>query len=317
MTIGKVISLVFSSLLIGSSVALYVNRQDVLDYMTLRNYEPTTEVVNLASDASLSDSARRLFYIHDPSLLDKSAFQGKCNNDEITIVLGCYISGQKIYVFNVNDERLDGVEEVTAAHETLHAAFDRLGEDEKSRIVPLLQETFEKSTDTRLKNTVESYRKRDASIVPNELHSIIGTELRDIPVELEEYYSQYFLSRLDVVSKAEAYAAAFADREDRIVEYDRRLNELKSQIDQGQTDVEQLGAALQQEQVTLNNRRNDPESYNQAVGPFNAKVRQYNAQLERLRGQIDEFNTLVAERNAIAVEERELVEAIDTRAKEL
>src|SRR5690606_25698564 len=119
----------------------------------------------------------RLFYVHNPELLNKVDFQGKCLHTEETIVLGCYITNSKIYVFDVSDERLHGVEEVTAAHEMLHAAYDRLNAKEKTRIDGMLSEVFNQSTDERLKATVESYRKRDPSVVPNELHSIIGTEI--------------------------------------------------------------------------------------------------------------------------------------------
>ena len=35
------------------------------------------------------------------------------------------------YIYNVNDERLNGLKEVTAAHEMLHAAYERLPESDK------------------------------------------------------------------------------------------------------------------------------------------------------------------------------------------
>ena len=37
-----------------------------------------------------------------------------------TAVLGCY-ANREISIFNVTDQRLDGIREVTAAHEMLHA----------------------------------------------------------------------------------------------------------------------------------------------------------------------------------------------------
>ena len=63
--------------------------------------------------------------------------------------------------------------------------------------------------------------------------------------------------------------------------------------------------------------RSNPEAYNAAVPTYNAQVRSYNAQLESLRVTIAEFNRIVGERNEIATQERELVEAIDTRPIEL
>jgi hypothetical protein len=317
MKISKVISGLLSILFIAASASLYIYRQDALDYLTLRNYEPSPAIVRLATAASLSDQGRRLFYIHDPSLLDKVSFQGVCGNNEETIVLGCYITNDRIYVFDVEDERLQGVEEVTAAHEMLHAAFDRLSVEEKERIVTLLEGTFAEIDDKRLLKTIASYKARDPSVVPNELHSILGTEWRNLPQELEDYYSQYFLDRLSVVTKAEAYESEFSNREDQIAVYDAQLNALSTAISQKRTDVAQLGSALSTESSQLAALRSDPGAYNVAVPVYNAKVRDYNSELESLRSLITQFNTLVGERNEIATQERELVEAIDTRATEL
>lgn len=317
MKVFKLLGGLVSVMLLAASVSLYVFRQDVLDYLVLRDYEPSPAIVRLATAASLNDEGRRLFYIHDPSLLDKPRFQGICGNDEKTIVLGCYISNDKIYVFDVEDDRLQGVEEVTAAHEMLHAAFDRLSKDEKERITTMLVDIFNEVQDERLQKTIESYRNRDPSVVPNELHSILGTELRDLPQELEDYYSRYFLDRLSVVAKAEAYEAEFSTREAQIASYDEQLNELSIAITQSRSDVEQLGRALNTEANQLDRLKSDPEAYNIAVPVYNAKVRGYNSELESLRSLTAQFNVLVAERNEIATQERELVEAIDTRASEL
>jgi len=317
MKVTKVFTGLLSLLIMAASVSLYVYRQDVIDWLALRNYEPSPAIARLATAASLNDDGRRLFYVHDPSLLDKANFQGVCGNDEETIVLGCYITNDRIYVFDVEDDRLQGVEEVTAAHEMLHAAFDRLSGDEKERITTLLADTFASVDDERLQKTIASYAKRDPSVVPNELHSILGTELRDLPKELEEYYSQYFLDRLSVVEKAEAYEAEFSSREAQIAEYDRRLNELSASISERRSNINQLSSALSEEARQLDAKKGDSEEYNAAVPVYNAQVREYNRQLEVLRGLIAQFNTLVAERNEIATQERELVEAIDTRALEL
>jgi len=317
MKLSKAIGLLFSLVVLVGSASLYIFRQDVLDYIALRDYEPSPAIVRLATAASLSDNGRRLFYIHDPALLDKTSFQGVCGNDEETIVLGCYITNDRIYVFDVQDDRLQGVEEVTAAHEMLHVAFDRLSGDEKDRIVTLLEETFDGIEDERLIRTLESYRQRDPSIVPNELHSILATEWRELPQELEEYYNQYFLDRLSVVAKAEAYESEFSNREDQIEAFDAQLNELSTSISQKRIDIDQLSSALSSESNQLDQKRSNPQEYNAAVPAYNSKVRGFNLELESLRALILQFNSLVAERNEIATQERELVEAIDTRASEL
>jgi chromosome segregation ATPase len=292
---------------------VFTQRQTLLDEWKLRSYEPSTEIVRLSNNASFSDYGRRLFYVHDPELLNKEAFAGKCDQTEETIVLGCYITNTKIYVFDVDDERLEGVEEVTAAHEMLHAAYDRLSGAEKERIDALTVGVYAETQDERLQSTIASYAKRDASVVPNELHSILATEIRVLPQELEDYYKQYFLNRLDVVSLAEQYAQEFTRREDQIKQYDEQLQKLDGEINAAQAELLLLEAALDGERALLEGLRSDVPAYNAQVPIYNEKVRDYNARLQQIRDSITQYNELVAARNAIATEERTLLEAIDTR----
>jgi uncharacterized protein YukE len=295
---------------------IFINLQSVIDWWRLRGYEPSVQISQLATDASFNEEGRRLFYVYYPELLDKPNFQGKCNTGEETIVLGCYISQEKIYVFDVDDERLDGVEEVTAAHEMLHVVYERLSNSEKEKIDKLTNDFYESTRNARLDKTIESYRSRDPSVVQNELHSILGTEFRNLPKELEDHYSRYFINRLSVVALAEAYETEFTSRENKIEVYDAQLKELSASIDQQETQLTLLGSSLTDEKNQLENLRGDIESYNAAVPVFNQKVRDYNNQLESLRADINRYNEIVAARNVIAVQEQELVEAIDNRVFE-
>lgn len=312
----KLFGYLFSLSLLVASFWLFFNRQEILDWWRLRDYEPSSDIVRLATDSSFSDYGRRLFYVHYPELLDKPNFEGKCSVTEETIVLGCYITHSKIYVFDVEDDRLEGVEEVTAAHEMLHAAYDRLADDERRRIGALLKDFFATVTDERLIKTVDSYTERDPAIVTNELHSIVGTEVRELPTELEDYYSQYFLDRLAIVSQAEGYSQEFITLEEQIEAYDEQLKNIETEIEALESDIAQLNQALNTEKARLQSLRNDPEAYNLAVPGFNEQVRAYNEQVQALRAKIESYNAIVAERNLIALEERELVEAIDTRILE-
>jgi uncharacterized protein YukE len=227
------------------------------------------------------------------------------------------LSRDKIYVFDVDDDRLEGVEQVTAAHEMLHAVYDRLSDSEKEEIDMLVLEYFNNSGDERLKKSIESYKRRDPSVVPNELHSILATEIRELPQELEIHYSKYFVDRLSVVTLSEAYESEFTKLEDQIEEYDTQLARLSANIESQEVQLEQLGVALTQEQSRLDSLRSDPSIYNSAVDEFNQKVREYNNLLESLKNDIAEYNIMVEKRNSIAVEEQGLIEAIDTRVPEL
>lgn len=296
----------------ASALWLVLNQQAVYDWWRLRSYDPPVEIAKLAADADMTDEGRRLFYLQYPELLEKRDFSDKCAMGEETIVLGCYISGDRIYIFNVNEEKLAGIEEVTAAHEMLHAVYDRLDSRQKDRLNLLLNDTFNSLNDKRLEETISNYNSRDPSIVSNELHSILGTEVKDLPQELEDHYSQYFNDRGSVVAKAQAYAAEFAALEERIAIYDAELEALEARIETEKVNIEQLNQALLAERAQLDSLLPDPSAYNAAIAAYNQKVREYNRQLEQLRSDISEYNRIVEERNNIAIEERRLVDAINS-----
>lgn len=311
--ISKTLITSVTALIFAAIVWSIMNAQNINDWVRLYNYVPPAEISVLANEASFTEEGTRLFYVHYPEILDKTNFQGKCSQGEETIVLGCYISRDKIYIFDVEDARLEGVEQVTSAHEMLHAVYDRLSDKEKSNIDKLVNDYYKSSTNERLKKTIENYRSKDQSIVENELHSILGTEIRDLPKELESHYSKYFEDRFVVVALSEAYEAEFTKRENLIEDYDKQLAELSETINDQEAQLVLLGTALQSEQSQLESLRDDTEAYNAAVPVYNQKVRDYNTRLENLKSDIAKYNEIVKARNAIAVEEQQLVEAIDSR----
>lgn len=292
-------------------------RQDISDHLRLRGYTPPAEVARLADNTTMQQSSRRLFYIQHPEVAASDVFNEHCRENEHTIVLGCYVPGQRrIFLLAVNDERLEGVKEVTAAHELLHAAYERLSSRERDRVNRLLDEAFTQVTDTRIRETVALYRKQNPAIVPNELHSILGTEVRRLPAELEEYYQRYFTDRSRIVGYSEQYESAFTERRNAVRTFDAQLSSLKDQIDKLSRELRQADEALRAEREEMNRLRanGQTEQYNAIVPGYNARVNRYNADIDRLDRLVSDYNELVQERNAMAAEEAELIEAIDSRS---
>jgi len=316
-TTKKIAVIFITTLSVVGAVFSVNNAQNIIDWWRLRDYTPSARIEAVADRTNMSDEGRKLFYLHDPTLLNKDSFQTSCTVGESTIVLGCYISNQKIYLFDVTEQRLDGLVEVTAAHEMLHAGYDRLSLKEKDRIDKLLAEAYERIDNERLRGIVENYRKRDPGVVNNELHSILGTEYRNLSRDLEEYYSRYFKDRLTVVSLSESYAEEFEKREAQIESYDKQLTELNGEITRIQAELTIQNIELQNDKNKIDSLSSEPEAYNNAVSKYNRKVANYNSGVNKVKALIEDYNVVVVERNKIAVEERELVEAIDTRQSEL
>lgn len=291
-------------------------RYDIHDWVKLRGYEPNQEILALANDTSMLPYSRRLFFVNKPLVTDKQSFNSFCRHNEHSIVLGCYIPGQQgIYLLNVTDTRLNGVKEVTAAHEMLHAAYERLSSKERKDVDTMIQEAYKQITDARILDTIELYRKQDPSIVPNEMHSIFGTEIAVLPPDLEAYYGRYFQDRSKVVRFAEQYEQAFSERQNRVRELDSMLVALKSEIDAASQEISEEDNRLKniRNQMTAYRSTGQTTEYNALVPEYNRYVALFNANIDELSAKIVRYNTLVQERNEVASEQAELVEAIDSR----
>lgn len=302
-------------ILLATLAGSFVFRQDAYDWYLLRNYSPDSEVAALADETTMTDRARKIFYVNRPMIADRADFNTHCQQNEQSIVLGCYQSYQRgIFLFDVQDDRLNGVKEVTAAHEMLHAAYDRLNKTEKDKLNSWLEAAFKQVSNARIKESIERYRQDDPSVVDNELHSILGSEQRTLPKELEDYYKRYFKDRLQVVSYSEQYEQAFIDRRNAVRDYDAKLQVMKKTIDDLSTSLSQESSSINAERNELNQlRRTDVAKYNSMVDGYNKRVGGYNNQITELESMVSSYNDTVQKRNSVASEEADLVESMDSR----
>lgn len=288
------------------------------DWFRLYNYSPPPAVSDLASQDTMTPLARRLFYINHPEVDDRSAFNAYCASEgEQTIVLGCYHPVDRgIFVFAVQDIRLDGVEQVTSAHEMLHAAYDRLSASDKDSINKSLESFYHSHLlDQRIKDTMAAYQKSEPRDVVNEMHSIFGTEVPQLTPELENYYKRYFDNRSKVTQYASTYQAEFTSRSNKVKEFDQQLTTLKSTIDTNSTSLKQQQAQIESQRSAMDADRSagNIEAYNAQVGPYNRQVDAYNALVKTTQAQISQYNTLVNQRNSLALEVQQLTQSIDSQ----
>lgn len=314
----RALALILFLLLLSFPIWVYFNAQALTDWWQLRGYTPPAAVTTLARQDTMTPYATHIFYVNHPDLeTSASQFRADCSESEQTIVLGCYHSDQRgIFVFNVQDARLAGVQQVTAAHEMLHAAYDRLSSNDKKTIDNELLDYYNNHlTDQRIKDTINAYKQTEPNDLVNEMHSIFGTEIADLPAPLENYYSTYFTNRHAVTTYEAAYEGEFTTREAQIKADDSQLAALKDQIQTEEDSLQGQSAKINSDRARLDSERNsgDISSYNAGVPVFNSEVDSYNAGVERLRSSINAYNQLVVARNSIAQELTNLDKAIDTR----
>jgi len=302
---------------LGGAYGAWVNKYEIYDYLSLKNYTAPPLIAKLADDSTMTDKGRKIFYVNKPQVSDRAVFRSQCltnSKPEQTIVLGCY-NGTRIYIFKIDDVELDGVEQVTAAHEMLHAAYDRLSAKERKKVDELVMDRYRQLNDSRINELAANYEKQEPGSVPNELHSILGTEVKDVGGDLENYYKRYFMNRHRVVDYALSYRQKFDDLKKQVSKYDADLSLRKAEIDR-------LNNALQAKLDTLNTMKsymdemlskNRVKPYNDAVDDFNHRVSEYNAQIEKVKALTAEYNKIVEERNRLAVQQQNLANSLDSR----
>lgn len=312
---SRLVGLVFSLILLSAVAVGFWQRQAIFDWWRLRGYEPSATVAQLATDTTMTPSAQHLFYVFRPELNDKSSFRSYCTEwAEATVVLGCYVTNRGIYLYDVQDPRLQGVKQTTAAHEMLHVAYQRLSADERRRINALLEEAYKNVTDTRIRATIDAYKKNGDDAV-NELHSILATEVATLPPELEAYYKRYFSDRSKLVGYYLAYEDEFTSRQQKVEQYDAQLEALEARVTSNKASLEYQAQQLDTERVQLDNylAAGNYQAYNAGVINFNNQVRQYNALADATRADIASYNSIATERNQVALEHHDLTSALDSR----
>lgn len=306
--------------LVATGSVVWLNKDYIQDWLVLRGYDAPGPVAQLATDTGMSQYGERLFYVNKPELNDKVTLNENCKDlaDEVA-VLGCFVGDrQGIFIYDITDPRLAGIEQVTAAHEMLHQAYKRLSGSERER-VDLLLENFYNNTEISqsIRDKIDTYKKTEPNDIPNEMHSIFGTEIKELSPQLEEYYKQYFSDRQKVITYWEASQAEFEKYRQQIEDYDNRLSELRPQIESMEAELTVRASELKKAKADMEAdlAAGRISEYNAQVAPYNALVKAYNQLLASTNQRIEEYNQLVKERNAVSVQVKELNKALDSSLK--
>ncbi|MEM6997832.1 MAG: hypothetical protein AAF413_02885 [Patescibacteria group bacterium] len=302
----------------GLSILIWQKRWDIHDWAVLRGYDAPSQIAQISSDTAFSEYGERLFYVSKPSLLGPEEFNEKCPDRESSIILGCY-DGINIYVYDVNDPRVADVEEVTSAHEMLHAAYDRLNDEELAELREWLQIAWDNVDNQRVLDSIQSYVDGGIEDIYNEVHSIVGTEVRDIPDYLEDHYAQFFTDRTVVVAMSEGYESVFVEIEEASEKLRSQLSVLKIEIDTGQARLSARSVEINTNKVQLDSllASGQIEQYNDLVPAYNDSIETYNRDVASMRARIKEYNELVFELNRLSVENNAIYTAIDSNPEEL
>lgn len=289
----------------------------ITDWVKGFAYTPSEQVAATNNRIGFTPRGQQIFYATFPSVEDKTQFNASCSSGERTVaILGCYV-GDRIYIYNIQNAELDGTLEVTAAHEMLHAAYQRLNYFERQQVDAMIKSEYETIKDVpEISQIMQYYTAAEPGAELDELHSIIGTTIKDLPAPLEVYYGRYFSNRSAIVTLNEKYNAVFSS-------LTAQADELQKKVD---TDGKQLQRDMATYQIDLNQLNLDIQSFNSRAnsGGFTtqsefttartaleARVATLNDRRSGLNARADAYNNDIAKLNALAVHVNKLNESIN------
>ncbi len=292
--------------------------QDLRDWSKLLQYEVPPQVAKLATTTTMTDTARRLFYLNEPTIESQKSAQNLCKSTEHTVVLGCYVPNKGIFLQEVADPRLQGVMEVTAAHEMLHVAYQRMSLFEQTQLNNQLQAALQQIQNPRISQLVNTYREQEPNSVDNELHSILGTEVRNLSPKLEEHYRKYFTDRNAIVALSERYEGVFTALREKAKQTSKQLITLKSTLERLEARVKSEEANIASERATIQSEiaANSQVDYTSRIASFNAKVQTYKELIARFNEQTAIYNQKISEYKSLALEEKSLVESLQNKTSQ-
>lgn len=319
---GTIVTGTLSIIILVAAGWLVMNRQYAIDQVNVWSFTPTANIKKIDERVDFTSKGQFYFYATQPQVDGTDRFNQDCPRQEAkNPILGCYTSG-RIFVYDITNTQLDGIEEVTAAHEMLHAVWERTSPSEQARIANLLKAEYQKQANNKdLIERMDYYQRTEPGEFDNELHSILGTELASISPELETYYKQFFNNRQKVVSLHAKYDTVFRglrDRSDTLyteltalgISIETRTATYDADIAQLSADITTFNARAKSgdfasinqfnSQRTALTKRSDKVEANRAsisadIDMYNGKYKEYQAissQIELLNKSIDSIKDL-------------------------
>ncbi len=297
---------------------VWLNQQLLADSLKYWQYAPTGEMSSLTDRIAFTDRGKFVFYATHPQLDGQSTFNAKCHrHEENAAILGCY-AADRIYLYDIRDERLDGIREVTAAHEMLHAAYARLADSDRRAVDKLIEAEFRKlQDDESLAERMAFYARTEPGERYNELHSIIGTEVQDISPALEKHYGNYFSDRKTIIGYYQDYRHEFEALEKQKDDIGKQLDSLSAAIETKKQAYADDSTRMQTDIATFNARAKRGDFSTQAQfererAALVARVDGISEQREEINALVAQFNELIVRYNATVTESNELYESMDS-----
>lgn len=318
--LGSVIAFVVSALFIALAVWVFLNRQQIFDQFTVWSYTPSAAVASVSKQSGLTSKGEFVFYATKPEISSPDSFNKECPRQEKgSPILGCYTNSDRIYIYDLTNEQLAGMEEVTAAHEMLHAVWYRTSQQDKDKLTVQLEAAYKELAKGDLKDRMAYYERTEPGEFANELHSILGTELANLSPELEQYYAQFF-DRATVLKLHQQYNGVYTKLYDRADVLYGKMQALASSIETRSATYNKAAGTLSRDIAAFNTRAANGNFQSQSQfyaerADLVARTNALEADRQALNKDIVTYNTYRTEYQDIASQIEVLNNSIDSFKK--
>ena len=299
----KLATIIIIVVSVSIGICAWLNRTLISDVISSLFSRITPEAAEVAENVGFTDYGRLVFSATNANLEDRDSFNERCrSHDQDVSVLGCY-TNDHIYIYNIKNDDLNGVVESTAAHELLHAIWSRLDSSEKNRLSKYLLEVYNDGKyHEMLAEDLENYGELERI---DELHSRIGTEVAELPAELENHYAKYFVNQDLVVDFYDSYIEPFKELAEEIERLSAELEKLDAEIEARIKAYYERAHSLAAEVEEFNNCAVSGCFTSQAI--FSARRSVLQSAQDALSDEFDAVNELVDEYNDLVTEYNENV----------
>jgi cell division septum initiation protein DivIVA len=316
---GLISSLILTVIFLSAAAVIIIKHQTVIDIVNYLEYRPSALMQSFAQRTTMSSEGKFLFYSAKPSLESKDQFNSDCPSASPDVaILGCY-NGQDIYIYNVTDTQLDGIRDVTAAYEMLHAAYKRLSPSDLSTVNSLIETEFSKDNDSSMHQIVSYFAKSEPGQRDNELFSLIATQDPTISPQLETYYNRYFTNRQALVALYNKYSSVFTSLANQASQLSSELTSLnttiKTQTAQYNADVASLNTDIDTfNKNAQDNNFSSQSEFDSQKAALAARETALQAEQAKINSEIDTYNTELSEYNAITTSSKQLYNSINSNS---
>ncbi len=274
-------------------VGYFLSQQNFIkDRFSAWVFSPSPEVAAIKEKLNLTGEGELIFNASQPTLESREVFNEHCNshNQEVS-VLGCYTDRQ-IFLYDIRTDELPGVVESTAAHELLHAIWERLSSSEKDTIKTELDQVYLDSYDL-LSKDLEVYDSEDWT---DELYVRAATQIKKLPDSLEEHYAKYFNDQDAIVAYYDSYITPFRKLEEEMKTLEKELDDLNVEISAKTSEYESRANSLSAAVDEFNNCANTLNCFSSQYA-FNVRRNELLAEQSALDTLYNEINTKIESYN--------------------